>query len=165
MPCGDADGLGGVEGPLADDVFEEAALDVLHDDEGHLHLVPLRVAHRLFSGVEDADDGRVGHAGGGLGLLAEAGAEGGIGGERRLHQLDRDAAAEPGVGADVHVGHAAPTDQLADLVPVGEEVNALSHTFSHALLSRRDPLSRSHGRSQCTGRAAPGSGADATPEG
>ena len=75
----------------------------------------------------------------------------------RLHQLDGDLATEPGVGADVDVGHAAATDQVADLVPVGEEVDPLSHAFSHAC-SPNDATPVGDGRSQCTGAGVPGLG-------
>jgi hypothetical protein len=59
------------------------------------------------------------------------GAEGGIVGERGLQQLDRDAAAEAGVDAGVHVGHAAATEELADLVATGEQTDVCRHPFCH----------------------------------
>ena len=65
----------GLERAVGDDVLEQASLDVLHDDERQLHLVPDGVAHGLFAGVEDAHDRGMGHARGSLRLLAEPRAE------------------------------------------------------------------------------------------
>ena len=73
----------GSSGPSAMMSLSSLPVDVLHDDERHLDLVAVRVAHRLFAGVEDAHDRGVRHARGGLRLLAEAGAEGRVVGERR----------------------------------------------------------------------------------
>ena len=49
---------------------------------GKSRLMAVRLAHGLFSGVEDADDRRVRHAGRSLRLLAEARAEGRVCRER-----------------------------------------------------------------------------------
>jgi hypothetical protein len=127
----DATGLARVERTLGHDVFQEPPVDVLHDDEGHLDLVPGGIADRLFTGVEHADDRRVRHARGGLRLLAEAGAEGRIVGEGGLQQLDRDSAAQPGIHADMHVGHAAATEELTDLVAAGEQADVCRHPICH----------------------------------
>ena len=82
-----------------------------------------RVDDGLFAGVEDAHDGGVRHPRGGLRLLTEAHAERGVGRELRLQQLDRDLAPEAGVGADVHVGHAAAPDEVADAVATREQAD------------------------------------------
>ncbi len=55
-------------------------------------------------------------------------------GEARLQQLDGHLAPEPGVVAEVHGGHAATTDDVTDLVAVGEERDPRCHTFWHVLL-------------------------------
>ena len=120
-----------VERAPGDDVFEQAPVDVLHDDERDLDLMTGGIPHGLFAGIEHPHDRGMSHARGGLSLLPEARAEGGIVGERRLQQLDRDAAAEASVHADVHVGHAAAAEQLADLVAAGEQTNICCHPFCH----------------------------------
>ena len=77
----------------------------------------IRVGHGLLAGIEYPHDGGMRHASRCLRLLAEAGAEGGVGGQRRFEQLDGDGATEAGVGADVHIGHASAADQRANAVP------------------------------------------------
>ena len=59
------------------------------------------------AGVVDRDDPRVGEPGRGDRLLAEAGDEGGVGGEVRVEDLHRHLAAQHLVGALPHLGHAA----------------------------------------------------------
>ena len=133
MPLDDLRGLGGRHRALGDDVLEQASLDVLHDDERHERLDAGRLAHDLLAGVEDAHDRGVRHLRGGLRLPAEPRAEGGVVRERRLEQLDRDAAAEPAVGADVDVGHAAAPDEFADLVAAREHAHVLRYAVNHEL--------------------------------
>jgi hypothetical protein len=60
------------------------------------------------------------HFGGILSLATETGAERGIVGERRLQQLNGDAAPEAGIGADADVCHAAAADEFTDLVSTGK---------------------------------------------
>ena len=50
-----------------------------------------------------------------------------------LEQLDGDLAIEPGVEPGMHVGHAAATEECADLIAAGEQADA-----------RRRPLRHSH---------------------
>ena len=111
----------GVERSRLDEVFEQYAVDVLHDDERQLRLVPVRFANGLFAGVEHADDRRMRHACRSLRLLPEAGAEGRVGRERRLEQLDGDGTPETRIRSPVHVGHAAAPDQLAHLISAREQ--------------------------------------------
>ena len=57
-----------------------------------------------------------------------------------LSSLIGDPAAEPGVQSGVHVGHAAATEQFADLVAAGEQADLLRHLRSVTLVrSRQDP--------------------------
>src|SRR5690606_19023844 len=60
-------------------------------------------------------------------LTAEPGLEGGVAGEVGAQDLDGDRASEPGVVADVHLGHAAASDELADLVAGREEPRCCVH--------------------------------------
>ncbi len=116
-----ADSLIGVDRAGLDQVFQKNAVDVLHDDERQLRFVAVGLPYGLFTRVEDAHDRRVGHSCRGLRLLAEARAEGGVGCERRLEQLDGDRAAQARVCSPVHVGHPAAPDQLAHLISAREQ--------------------------------------------
>ena len=73
----------------------------------------------------------------GLGLLTETGAERGVVRERRFEQLDRDTAAEAGVGAGVDIGHSAAPEQFADLVAAGEQTHVCRHPICHDRLIPR----------------------------
>jgi hypothetical protein len=115
------------ERAVVDDVLQQSTLDVLHDDEGQLHLVAGRVDHGLFAGIEDAHDRGMGHTGRRLRLLAEAHAERGVGGELRLQELDGHLTAESGVGADVDVGHSAATDECTHAVSSREHASFIAH--------------------------------------
>ncbi len=129
--CGDARGLVLRQRALGDDVFEKPAIHVFHDDEGDLRLIALRVEDGLLAGVEDAHDGGMRHLGGILCLTAKAGAEGGVAREGRFEQLDGDASTEAGVRSEPDVGHAATSDQCANLVSAGEQAHALIHAVCH----------------------------------
>jgi len=59
--------------------------------------------------------------------LTEAGPERGVGGERRLQDLDGDGATELGVNAAEDVGHAPATDEVADDVSACEQALIVSH--------------------------------------
>ena len=56
--AGDPHGLVFGQRALGDDVFEQSAVDVLHDDERDLRLVAARVDDGLFAGIENAHDRR-----------------------------------------------------------------------------------------------------------
>ena len=122
-----ADGRDGLERPVVDDVLQQPPLDVLHDDEGQLHLVAPGIDHGLLARVEHANDGGVRHSCRGLRLLAESHAERRVGRELRLEELDGDLAAEPRVGPDVHIGHAAATDECTHAVAPREYASFIAH--------------------------------------
>ena len=100
--CHGSIGVGVVEA-----IAQRAALDQLHHD---------RLDPVVGAGVVDRDDAGVGQAGGGHGLLAEPGHEGGVGGEVRVQHLHRHAAAQDLVGALPHLGHAAGRDERPEAV-------------------------------------------------
>ena len=58
----DASSLGDGQRAVGDDVLEQAALDVLHDDDRNHRLAHARLRHDLFARVEYAHDRGVGHA-------------------------------------------------------------------------------------------------------
>src|SRR5699024_1038026 len=68
----------------------------------------------------------------GLCLAPEPREEGGVPGQVGAQNLDGDGPAQSQVVALVHVGHAAPADQLADLVPSAEDQLLLTHRFTPA---------------------------------
>lgn len=90
-------------------VPERDARDVLHDDVDAVVLGAL---------VVDADEVRVGQAGGGAGLLDEALTERLVVRQVPVHDLHRDPALQPDVGRQVHGRHAAARDAGADAVPL-----------------------------------------------
>ena len=94
---------------------QRRALDVLHHDVGHRVAVEL-----VLAGVVDGDDRRVVQRGGGLGLAAEPGLERRVAGQVRAQHLDGDGASQPGVMAEVDLGHAPASEQLADLVSTAQ---------------------------------------------
>ena len=79
--------------------------------------------------VEDRDDGRMVQPGGRLGLAPEAHEEVGVAGEVGSQHLDRDLSPEPGVVAQVDVGHAAAPDELTDLVASPQDAGCGRHGF------------------------------------
>ncbi len=110
---------------------QRRAVDVLHDDVGDRH-----TGHVGLAGVVHGDDVRVVQRRGGVRLTAEAGHERGVPGEVRAQQLDRDAAAQAQVAALVDLGHAATTDDLAELVALAEPSlvhRALLRSVAHRL--------------------------------
>jgi hypothetical protein len=129
----DLRGIRGHHRTLRDHVFEQASLDVLHDDERHEGLDARLLAHDLLAGVEDAHDRGVGHLGGILRFTTEAGAERRVVRESGFEQLDGNATAEPGVLADVDVGHAPSTDEFTDLVSAREHAHILRYAVNHEL--------------------------------
>ena len=110
----------------AQDVAQRLALDVLHDDVGHVAAV---LVDRL-AGVVDRDDRGVVERCGRLGLAAEAGLERVVGGEVAAKLLDGDGAAEAQVAADAYVGHAAASEQAAELIALAQ-ADGLVAGFGH----------------------------------
>ena len=103
-------------GAVLQQLPHRVALDVLHDDEGQGGLLAHGVGHGLLAGVVHGDDRGVVEGRRRLGLAAEARVEGRVLREVGAQQLDGDGTGEPGVVADVDLGHAAASDQLPDLV-------------------------------------------------
>ncbi len=130
----DSAGFGRIDRTLGDDVFQQAAVDVLHDNEWDERLGAGRLPHRFLAGVEDAHDGGVRHLGRVLRFPAETSAERRVIGQRRFEQLDRDTSTEAGVHADVHVCHATAPDELTNLVAASQQAHALCNAFSHKRL-------------------------------
>ncbi len=93
------------------DLAQRLAGDVLHHDEGGVV---------LLAPVVDRDDVRVVESGRGLRLASEAFDVGGVRRELGKEHLHRDAPVEQSVVSEVHVGHAAVADLLAQLVAVRE---------------------------------------------
>src|SRR5690606_29414494 len=112
------------------------ALDVLHDDVRHVGGLAARRDDVVLPGVVDGDDRRVVERGGGLRLPPEAGLERGVPGEVGAQHLDRHGAGEPVVVADVDLGHAASTDELADLVAPCEHLGYFVHHYGFLTVSR-----------------------------
>jgi hypothetical protein len=67
--------------------------------------------------VVDAHDVRVGQLRDGLGLADEPPHEVGVARQVSVHDLKRHLPVKPGVGGEVHGGHAAVRDARADVVP------------------------------------------------
>ena len=88
---------------------------------------PVGSVNDVLAGVVDRDDRGVVQRGRGLRLAAEPGLERGVAGQVGAQDLDGHGATEPGVVADVHLGHAAAADELADLVPAGEDPGSVVH--------------------------------------
>ena len=81
----------------------------------------------VLARVVDGDDRGVVEASGGLRLAAEARLEAGVAGEVGTQDLDRDGAAKARVVADVHLGHAAAANEVADLIPAREDLRVVAH--------------------------------------
>ena len=137
---GVAQGIGDRHGAVVDDVLQQAPRHQLHDDVGHRMGRAIGIRLAVLAGIVDADDRRMRHAGGGLGLQPEARAEGGIGGELALEDLDRDLASEGDVLAAVDAGHAATPDQLVDPIAVGQHARLHRHfsPWQHSAASLTD---------------------------
>ena len=129
--------LGPVQRPgLAEQVAHGAALDVLHDDVRRLHGRAAGLLDDVLTAVVDRDDGRMVQGRGGLGLAAEPLVELRVPGQVGAQHLDRDAAAEAGVVADVDLGHPAATEQLAHLVASAQQAGGVAHVVPSCSLSR-----------------------------
>ena len=115
---------------LGDHILEQVALDELHDDERHGTRGPVGVPLGVFAGVVDAHDRRVGHAGRGLRLKSEPGAEGVVVGELAIEDLDGDLTAQRQVIPAEDGGHAATTDVLVDAVASRKHAWFSSHVHS-----------------------------------
>ena len=170
--CGQVDGLGGVERMTVEQQLAQGpSLDVLHDDVGQGHQAAARVDDVLLTGVVDGDDGRVVQCCSGLGLAAEPGLEDRVPGQVGAQQLDRHHTTEASVTPEVDLGHPAPTEKVADLVPVSEYPWVVAHAFHPCSFLRTivDPASsdpspdaprvsrlrRRHARSGAHTRTAP----------
>ena len=101
---------------LAEHVAQGAALDVLHDDVRHRYPVV-----DVLAGVVDRDDRGMVECRGRLGLPAEPGLDRLVAGEVGPQHLDRHGAAEASVGAEADLGHPAPTEDVAEVVPSAEQ--------------------------------------------
>ena len=132
----DVRGIGGLDRTRRDEVFQQLAVNELHDDERLLDFPAVGLHKSLFAGVENTHDRRVSHLGGILSFTTEARAERGVSGESGPEELDRNAAPEARVDTGVNVGHATGTDEFADLVPAREHTHALGYTFSHEFISQ-----------------------------
>ena len=120
----------GSSGPLADQLGQGPAVDVLHDDEvGALALAP----------VVDRDDVRMGEVGGGLGLPPEALDEGVVDRQLREQDLQRHRTVEQQVLGQVHLGHPAPGDVADQLVAVVEDLGGVGSCWRHV---RPEPTGR-----------------------
>ncbi len=97
---------------LAKHLTQRATLDQLHDQEDDVAVLAL---------ICDGDDVGAGQPGGGLGLAPEAGDEVLVGGEGRMHGLDRHRTVEPGVEGAVHHSHPAGGDAPGDFVATVEQ--------------------------------------------
>jgi hypothetical protein len=105
---GQHDDLLGAERPvLADVLLEGRTVDELRDDEGLLV---------LHLGVDDAGDPRVAHAVQEGDLAGQAGAGGGVAGDVRVQELERDAVAVA-VERLVDLAHATGADDAQEPVP------------------------------------------------
>ena len=124
---------------LAQDVAQGASGHELHDDVG-LHRLTA-VGGRLLAGVVDGDDGRVVERGRALRLAAEPGLERRVAGQVGAEPLDRDHAAQAAVVSLAHLGHAAPAEQLAELVATTDQ-----HPAGGRLRGRRPWAARRPGR-------------------
>ena len=110
----------------ADEVLERLALHVLHDDVVRaVDLAP----------VVDADEVGVVQAGGGLGLAAEALDEGGVVEEALQQHLERHAAAQGEVLAEVDVGHAAAAELAQHAVAAAHHLVWLEDVSSRLVTS------------------------------
>ena len=90
-PLGDAEGLGRRQrAALGEDLAQGPAVDVLHDDEGHLDLGAPALDEGVLAVVVDGDDGGVVEPGGRLGLAPEPGDERLVAGEVAAEHLDGD---------------------------------------------------------------------------
>ncbi len=96
-------------------VAQRSAVDVFHDDVGHL-----RAVERALAGVVDSHDRRVIERCRGLRFAAESGLERWLSGEIDTKGLDCDVAAEPDVAPPEHLGHASVAEHFAQLVAVAE---------------------------------------------
>ena len=91
----------------------------------------------LLAGVVHGDDRGVVEAGRRLGLSPEPGLEHRVAGEVGAQQLDGDHPTEPGVPAEVDLGHATAPEEVPHLVAVAQDTGALG-----ALVHRFHPLLR-----------------------
>ena len=103
--------LGAEPGLHVEQLAQALAVDELHDDG----LAALVLEH-----VVDGDDVRVGQAGDGDGLAAEALGDDGVGGQARLEPLEGDLAVERDVGGQPHLGHPALGQPPLEPVAAGE---------------------------------------------
>jgi hypothetical protein len=133
---GELERLLGLDLPAgAQDLAQGVAVHQFHDDVGHLDAGG-RIG--LLAGVVDRDDVGVVQPGGGLGFAAEPPLEGRIGGQVDAQLLHGDIAAQAQVAGTSHLGHAATTQQAAQLVAATEQPRLVTHR--HILSAR--PLRR-----------------------
>ena len=89
-------------------LFQRFALEQLHGDERHA---------AIFADLINGHDVVVFESGGGLGLLVEAPAVGGTGGQRRQHRLERRRTLEPNILRLENHAHAAVAENLDNAIP------------------------------------------------
>ena len=93
----------------------------------------------LLAGVVHGDDRRVVQAGGGLGLAAEPGLEGRVGGQVGAQLLDRHGSPQPEVEGPTDLGHPAAAEQLAQLVAASDQLGLARHLVSPPSSQRDRP--------------------------
>ena len=120
---GDLHGLGDGDGlALTQQFAHRVPLHVLHDDEGDHAAGAVGLGQLLLTGVVHGHDRRVVQCGRRRRLPAEARLEGRVTGDVRAQQLDGDDPAQACVIAEVHLGHAAAADELAELITSGKHL-------------------------------------------
>ena len=134
----EAGGLAGRERAVAGEQRRDVlAVHELHDDVRAVG-VGAEVVH--------ADDVGMAQRGGGLGLLLEAGDEGGVAPVLGVKDLDRDLAAELGVGGAIDRRHAALAQELDEPVSAPEHVAERCHSSISPVFARPPGRIRGRGR-------------------
>ncbi len=114
-----------------DDVTQGLTLHILHHQVRQPFGLAVLVGDYLLAGIVDVHDIRVVHLGDGMRFTAEARQEDLIVRQIGAHNLNGDRAAETGVKADMHFGHASASDELTDLVAaVGQRRGHVAHCCS-----------------------------------
>ena len=109
-----------LERPSVHQLPQDFAVNKFHHDVGNRNIDRHR-GDEFFSGVVDPDDVRMAHSAHRVGFPLEAIARFGIGCHVRAKRLYRDPALQPSVRPDVHIGHAAASDQRLGPIALGKQ--------------------------------------------
>ena len=139
----------GSEGAGGQDRLQGASLHEFHHDERLGPRPAVCPDDGVLAGVIDPDHGGVGHAGRGLRLLAEPGAEHGVIRQFAAQDLQRHHAVEGRVVAAVDARHAAAADEFVEAVTASEQARLTRHDVS----LDATPASLSDGAPLAWGRA------------